>query len=93
MPVSLRAVLFDWGGTLSTFAEVELEDLWRLAARHFDAAREAEITAALAEAEEAAFARTQSDQVASTLRSILEAASARLGLDVTEAILEEAGTH
>jgi putative hydrolase of the HAD superfamily len=93
MPVSLRAVLFDWGGTLSTFAEVELEDMWRLAARHFDPAREAEITAALALAEEEAFARTQSDQVASTLRSILEAASARLGLDVTEAILEEAGTH
>jgi putative hydrolase of the HAD superfamily len=93
MPVSLCAVLFDWGGTLSTFAEVELEDMWRLAARHFDPAREAEITAALALAEEEAFARTQSDQVASTLRSILEAASARLGLDVTEAILEEAGTH
>ena len=29
-----RAVIFDWGGTLSEYADVELADMWRLAAEH-----------------------------------------------------------
>ena len=32
MPI--EAVIFDWGGTLADYAQVELEDMWRLAARH-----------------------------------------------------------
>jgi putative hydrolase of the HAD superfamily len=91
--LTVEAVLFDWGGTLSTFAEVDLADMWALAAHHFDPARADEIRRKLAEVEEATFARTQTDQVASTLRQILEQASVALGLDVTEAVLEEAGTH
>lgn len=30
----LEAVIFDWGGTLAEYATIELEDMWRLAARH-----------------------------------------------------------
>ena len=89
----IEAVLFDWGGTLSTFAEVDLADMWRLAARHFDPAREEEICGRLTEIEAETFARTQTDQRSSTLRQILELASDDLALDVTEAVLEEAGTH
>ncbi len=85
--------MFDWGGTLSTFAPIDLIDMWRLAARHFDPAREEEICAALASAEAVAFARTTGDQRSATLRQLLETASVDLGLDVTEAVLEEAGTH
>ena len=89
----IEAVVFDWGGTLSTFAEVELLDMWRLAARHFDPAREQEICERLHAVESATFARSTTDQRSATLRQILEQASADLGLDVTEAVLEEAGTH
>ena len=90
---AIEAVLFDWGGTLSTFAAVDLADMWRLAAHHFDPARADEITAKLTEVEAATFARSLTDQRSSTLRQILARASAELRLDVTEAVLEEAGTH
>jgi putative hydrolase of the HAD superfamily len=88
-----EAVIFDWGGTLSTFAEIDLEDMWTLAARHFDPARTEEIRKHLLAVEDATFARTQTDCRSATLRQILEQASDDLGLDVTEAVLEEAGTH
>ena len=91
--MTIEAVVFDWGGTLSRFAEIDLEDMWTLAARHFDPAREDEIRKHLLAAEDATFARTMTDQRSATLRQILEQASAELGLDVTEAVLEEAGTH
>ena len=90
---AISAVVFDWGGTLSSYAQIDLEDMWDLAARHFDPARADEIRSKLAEVEAETFARSLGDQTASTLRQILEAASAALGLDVTEAVLEEAGTH
>ena len=89
----IEAVVFDWGGTLSTFADVDLEDMWSLAARHFDPAREAEIRQRLHAVETETFGRSLTDQRSATLRQILEQASNDLGLDVTEAVLEEAGTH
>jgi len=30
----MDAVIFDWGGTLSVWVEIDIEDMWRLAARH-----------------------------------------------------------
>lgn len=90
---AVEAVVFDWGGTLSSFAEVDLEDMWTLAARHFDPDREREIRKHLLAVENETFARSVTDQRSATLREILEQASAELGLDVTEAVLEEAGTH
>lgn len=89
----IEAVLFDWGGTLSTYAQIDLADMWQLAAHHFDPARSDEIRSKLTEIEAETFARTTGDQTSATLRQILERASADLGLDVTEAVLEEAGTH
>lgn len=89
----LSSVVFDWGGTLSSYAQIDIVDMWDLAARHFDPARAGEIRSRLAEVEAETFARTEGDQTSSTLRQILDAASASLGLDVTEAVLEEAGTH
>jgi putative hydrolase of the HAD superfamily len=91
--VTIEAVVFDWGGTLSVFAEVEMEDMWRLAARHLAPEREEEVCAALVAAEAASFARIAVDQTSGTLASLLATASAELGLDVTDAVLEEAATH
>ena len=89
----ISAVIFDWGGTLSRFADIDLADMWRLAAHHFDPARADEVCERLTAIEAATFARSTTDQRSATLRQILERASADLGLDVTEAVLEEAGTH
>jgi len=52
--MSIDAVIFDWGGTLSQYADIELYDMWRLAARHLAQATgrdEAELTDRLLAAE------------------------------------------
>ena len=88
----IEAVVFDWGGTLSAFADLDLADMWRLAARHLDPGREEEVCRRLTEVEEASFGRTLTDQRSSSLGDILRSASQALGLDVAEAVLEEAAS-
>ena len=43
--MSIEAVIFDWGGTLSIYADIDMEDMWRLAARHLAPDREDELEA------------------------------------------------
>ena len=93
MRPGVDAVVFDWGGTLSIYADIEMEDMWRLAARHLAPDREDEVCARLVAVEEASWARIAVDQRSTTLSSLLTLASAELGLDVAEAVLEEAATH
>lgn len=94
-PASLRldAIVFDWGGTLSVHADLDMADMWRLAAGHLAPDREDELAAALADVERRLFDRVYHDQRAFTLTEVLSVASQELGLDVTEAVLEEAATH
>lgn len=94
--MTLDAVIFDWGGTLTAGATVvtlELVDVWRVTARHLDATREDELTAALAAAEQRFWARTHTTLESGTLADLLRDASAELGLDVTDALLAEAATQ
>lgn len=91
--MNLEAVVFDWGGTLSVHADVDMEDMWRLAARHVSPDREDELTAVMVDIEAQAFARVYKDQHPFTLTQVLGEASSRLGIDVAEAVLEEAATH
>ena len=91
--VTVQAVIFDWGGTLATYADIEMIDMWRLAARHLAPDREDELCARLVAVEEASWTRIAVDQRSTTLSSLLVAASAEVGLDVAEAVLEEAATH
>jgi putative hydrolase of the HAD superfamily len=91
--VGVEAVIFDWGGTLSEWAEVDMMDMWRMAARHLAPDHEDELTAKLVAVEQASFDRIAVDQRATTLASLLALASAELDLDVTDAVLEEAGLH
>lgn len=93
MAVAVEAVVFDWGGTLSVYAGVELADMWVLAARHLAPEREDEVAAVLARVEARAWDRVAVDQRSTALASILHAASVELGLDVAEAVLEEAATR
>jgi putative hydrolase of the HAD superfamily len=93
--VVLEAVIFDWGGTLTTsdLGRADLLDLWHLAARHLDPGREDELAAALATIDERFWARTTTTFESWRLADILQAASVELGLDVTDAVIEEAATH
>jgi putative hydrolase of the HAD superfamily len=88
--MGIEAVIFDWGGTLSEFVDAELVDAWRLAARHIDPTHEDEITARLVQVEAEFWATTSSHQRSATLGELLTTAAGELGLDVAEALLEEA---
>jgi putative hydrolase of the HAD superfamily len=89
----VNAVIFDWGGTLSVWANVDVEDMWRLAARHLAPEREDELVAALIAVEARSWERVATDQRSTRLSELLDMASAELGLDVAGALLEEAATH
>lgn len=89
----LGAVIFDWGGTLSEFVGVELVDAWRLAARHLDPDHEDEIAARLVQVEADFWATTSGHQRSATLADLLATAAGELGLDVAEALLEEAAVR
>jgi putative hydrolase of the HAD superfamily len=89
----IAAVVFDWGGTLSEFADVEMIDMWRLAARHLAPSREDEMIERLIAVEEASWREVRDHQTSTTLSALLATASDELGLDVAEAVLEEAATH
>lgn len=90
--MSVEAVIFDWGGTLSRYAEIELSDMWQLAAEHL--ARESgraapELRDALMAAEKRYWDGVNQTQRTGTLGDILAAESRALGLDVTAAVLAE----
>ena len=91
--MGVDAVIFDWGGTLSEFVPLEMLDVWRLAARHLAPERAHELTARLVAVEERFWQTTATHQRSATLASLLAAASSEVGLDVADAVLEEAATH
>jgi putative hydrolase of the HAD superfamily len=91
--MAIEAVIFDWGGTLSEFVPAEMVDAWRLVARHLAPEREDELTARLVAAEEAFWATTATHQRSSTLADLLAAVAADVGLDVAEALLDEAAVR
>jgi putative hydrolase of the HAD superfamily len=87
------AVIFDWGGTLSVWAQIDLEDMWRLAARRLAPDREQDMMDRLLAVEARLWRRVEETQLSATLGEVLEAAGEDLGLDVTEVVLQEAATH
>ena len=86
-------MIFDWGGTLSEFVDAELVDAWRLAARHIDPEHEEEVTERLVKVEAEFWATTSSHQRSATLADLMATAAEELGLDVAEAVLEEAAVR
>jgi putative hydrolase of the HAD superfamily len=93
----IQAVIFDWGGTLSTHASsIRMEQLWATAAAHLaphcghpdDA-----LAAALAAAEDAFWQRTAGDARSGTLLELVEAALQSLGVDVHPSVRDEAAGH
>ena len=90
----IEAVVFDWGGTLSTHAtSVRVEELWRPAAAvlaaHMPQSAE-EVWACLAATEDEFWQRTATHQRAGTLASIVAEAHERLGASAPGEALGEA---
>ncbi|MEP6463186.1 MAG: HAD family hydrolase [Frankiaceae bacterium] len=88
----LSAVLFDWGGTLTPFHNVDLLDLWRVAADVLAPDRSAELAAALAQAERAWWDRAVLTGRSGTTAEVVAAAAAATGIDIDAALHDEALT-
>jgi len=68
-----RAVIFDWGGTLTPWHSVDLQEQWRVFARQVHAEEEQALSLAarIVAAEESAWARSRTDHRSARLHEIL----------------------
>jgi putative hydrolase of the HAD superfamily len=82
--VGVRAVIFDWGGTLTPWHHVNTGELWReVCARHFDPGRADTAAAAVHAAEEALWRLAEAEHRSSTLSGVFE----RAGVPATDGLL------
>jgi putative hydrolase of the HAD superfamily len=69
--MAVRAVIFDWGGTLTPWHTIDHDDLWlSVCARHYPAADAAEAAAAARAAEAELWRLAESTQQSATLDSV-----------------------
>jgi putative hydrolase of the HAD superfamily len=88
--VTVEAVVFDWGGTLTPHHTIDLLDLWRAAARVLAPDRVEEVAKALAAAELRWWESVGVGGHSGTTADVLAAASAETGLDVDGALRDAA---
>ena len=88
----LRAVVFDWGGTLTPFHAIDLADLWAVAARILAPDRADDLTAALLAAEKESWERVtrQGGMASATLHDLVHLAAERTGVAIEAALRERA---
>jgi putative hydrolase of the HAD superfamily len=86
----IRAVLFDWGGTLTTFHSVDMLDAWRVAASVLAPDDIDRVAAALLAAERDVWARTTSTLRSATTAEVLRTASDAVGLPVDDVLHDRA---
>ncbi|MFI7065717.1 HAD family hydrolase [Kribbella sp. NPDC050124] len=66
----IEAVLFDWGGTLATWHDIDLYAVWRSVTELIDDARADELAARLVEAERSIWLRSRDEHLSSTLEEV-----------------------
>lgn len=66
----IEAVLFDWGGTLATWHDIDLFAVWRSVTELIDDARADELAARLVEAERSIWLRSRDEHLSSTLEEV-----------------------
>lgn len=78
MAAEVEAVIFDWGGTLTPWHDIDLPALWHRVARRLDdnPERAGELAAALHDADERAWHRARTEHKSSTLDEVFELAGA-----------------
>ena len=85
--MAVKAVIFDWGGTLTPWHDIDLADMWRaVCTAHLPADDVEKATAALLEAELELWRRGTEEHRSATLADVFELAKA--GVELTEALLE-----
>jgi putative hydrolase of the HAD superfamily len=82
--VAVRAVIFDWGGTLTPWHTIDHEVLWRaVCTPHFPAGQAAEVAAAICAAERELWAEATTAHTSATIARVME----RAGVEPTDALL------
>src|SRR5215469_10214693 len=82
--MAVRAVIFDWGGTLTPWHTIDHDALWLdVCARHFPADRAASVADAIRAAEFALWRQCETVQQSATMDIVLE----RAGITADEALL------
>jgi putative hydrolase of the HAD superfamily len=82
--VTVRAVIFDWGGTLTPWHTIDYDMLWQtVCSAHFPGRRAEQIATAICAAERELWQATGCSQASATLAQVLE----RAGVDPTDAFL------
>jgi putative hydrolase of the HAD superfamily len=66
----IEAVLFDWGGTLATWHDIDLYAVWRSVAELIDDARADELAERLVKAESSVWLRSRDEHLSSTLEEV-----------------------
>jgi putative hydrolase of the HAD superfamily len=83
--VTVEAVIFDWGGTLTPWHTIDAAGLWAgVCEPHFPPAEAAEYAAALLAAEDELWRLSRTEQRSATMTQVFE----RAGVTVTEAFLD-----
>ncbi len=88
----VRAVVFDWGGTLTPWHTVDIAEQWRAYARAYGSADAEDLATRILAAEQKAWARTRGDGGSSRLAEILDeagVASDHPGVSAAQAAYEE----
>ena len=86
-PPPVGAVIFDWGGTLTLFHDIDLLDLWWMAALEISVPHAGYLTRVLARVEAEWWRRGEGTGQAGPVTDLLAAASAAVDADVAEAVL------
>ncbi|MGK5558503.1 HAD family hydrolase [Actinomadura kijaniata] len=82
--MAIDAVIFDWGGTLTPWHDIELGEIWRaVCAAHLEPERVEEVATALLEAENELWRRQREEHRSATLEELFALA----GVEPTEALL------
>jgi putative hydrolase of the HAD superfamily len=89
LPARCRAVIFDWGGTLTPWHAVDLAEQWRVFARqvHAEQAQMLSLAARISDAEDAAWVRSRTAHTSARLNEILAEAGLGEGDPAREAAL------
>lgn len=72
--MTVDAVIFDWGGTLTPWHTVDLAEQWRIYAHAYDDSHDDEVATALHAAEEAAWQVARDEHSSSTIEAVVRAA-------------------
>ncbi|MFL6137965.1 MAG: HAD family hydrolase [Frankiaceae bacterium] len=88
MPAGLRAVIFDWGGTLTPWHNVDVLGAWSVVARELAPINAAELAEALHRAERDQWHRAETEHRSSTIHEVIAASGIKAPPDALERALD-----